>query len=265
MEVSRLLDSATETALATIVTSLHRELGDLFVGAYLEGSFAWGNPVTTSDLDLRVVTAVLPSDAQRTRIDAIKAEATIALGREVGITVDTTDNLLRVGAVRFQRSCHLAGQDIRSIVPLKPIAVFAQDSLATARELVLGLRKLHGSSREFPVGPPQPTSEFRGYEIQRVLDQGSWIPSSKRLVTNVLAVATARVALDGGAYVLTKADVPGIYAEVVGDHWSAFVDEVYRVCRTTWAYRLPDEQRSREKLTALCDLAVSFENTLADR
>lgn len=257
-------DNSIDVSLAAIVGALKREFNDVLVGIYLEGSFAWGNAVATSDLDLRVVTSAMPTEIQRERLAAIKAEGMLNLGREVGITLDLITDLLRVGAVRFQRSRHLAGEDIRARVPLKSIDAFTRDSLSTACRLVLELRKMHGGIAEFPVGPPLAASEFRGFDTQRILDNGRWVVSSKRLVTNVMAVATAHVALMAGSYVYTKAEVPAAYANSVGDEWSAFVAKVSEVCRGKWAYRLPDDVHDRALLTSLCDSAVGFENTLSN-
>lgn len=256
--------NALDASLAAVVDVLEREFSNSLVGVYLEGSFAWGNAITTSDLDLRVITSAPQTEAQREAVAAIKAEAMLRLDREVGINVELMTDLLRVGAVRFQRSRHLAGKDIRALVPLKPVDAFARDSLSTARRLVLDLRKLHGGSAEFPVGPPLAESEFRGFDTQRILDAGRWVASTKRLVTNVTAVATAHVALKAGYYVFSKSDVPTAYTSSIGDEWSALVTEVYEVCRNRWAYRLPDDVHDRGFLTSLCDAAVKFENTLSN-
>src|SRR4028119_2013997 len=71
-------------------------------GFYLEGSYADGSAVSTSDVDLRVVfkDTVDPAERQRfaATVDALKHVSSHALD----IKLEAEEALLRVGAVRFQ-------------------------------------------------------------------------------------------------------------------------------------------------------------------
>ena len=253
-----------DAALGGLVQPIAWTLGPALVGIYLEGSFAWGNPVETSDLDLRVIVRTLPDDAMKTAIESARTETERALGREVGLHFDRLDDLTRVGALRFQRSLPLIGEDIRSHVPMKPLGAFIRDAMITAHDLVVSLRIHHGQAPRLPLAAPLPEAEFRGYDIREVLDNGVWVRSSKRLVTNVTAIATALIATKATTYVFTKGEVPGLYAAHVGDDWAAFVATVYDDCRIRAAYRLPEEPADRVALTTLCDRGVAFENRLMD-
>ena len=57
-----------DAALGDLVRSIAATLGRRLVGVYLEGSFAWGNPVATSDLDLRVVVDEPPTNAEKAEL-----------------------------------------------------------------------------------------------------------------------------------------------------------------------------------------------------
>jgi hypothetical protein len=108
---------------------------------------------------------------------------------------------------------------------------------------------------------PNPDLEFRGYEVQRVLVGSALVPSTKRLVTNVLAVATALIAAHG-TYVLNKHQVASLYRQTVADDWSNFVEQVYFGYRVELGYQLPAQTIERRKLTEVCERATDFENQL---
>jgi predicted nucleotidyltransferase len=253
-----------DAALGELTARIAEILGPSLVGIFLEGSFAWGNPVETSDLDLRIIVHLMPSEPLRAELDGAQAEAQSALGIEVGLNLDTLDNLMRVGALRFQRSRWLAGEDIRATVPMKAVGAFVRDSIITAHDLIVGLREHHSAPLGLPLTAPLPEGEFRGYDIREILDEGDWVRSSKRLVTNVTAIATALIARRANVYVFTKGEVPALYAQHVGDEWAALVSTVYDDCRVRSGYRLPEEPADRAALTVLCDRAVAFENRLMD-
>lgn len=206
-----------EEALETFAAEITATLGPVLVGIYLEGSFAWGDPVATSDLDLRIVTENPVTDEQRKQLVDAAERVQGDLGREIGIRFDALPDLVRVGAVRFQRSRLVAGTDIRDRVPLKPIEAFARDSMLTAHDLIVGLRGEGPLS--LPMTTPAPGAEFRGYDTLLILDRGKWVDSSKRLVSNVTAIATALIAFDAKAYVHSKGEVPARYAKLIGGEW----------------------------------------------
>jgi hypothetical protein len=251
-----------DDALGDLVQSITDALGPLLVGTYLEGSFAWGNPVDTSDLDLRMVVRESPGDAAKAKTEAARAQTEGSLGREVGLHFDRLDELIRVGALRFQRSRWLAGEDVRTKVPMKTIDAFIRDSMISAHDLIVGLRAHHGQTPRLPLNAPLPNAEFRGYDIREILDGGEWVRSSKRLVSNVTAIATALIAQKAKVYVFTKSEVPALYAAHVGDEWAELVATVYDDCRVRASYRLPEEPGDRVALTVLCDRTVAFENRL---
>ena len=229
------LPADIDAALRDLVRSIEVTLGHRLIGVYLEGSFAWGNPVATSDLDLRIVVRELPDDAAKAAIEVARARTEADLGREVGLHVDLIDELIRVGALRFQRSRWLAGEDIRPSVPMKTIDAFVRDAMINAHDLIVGLRKHHGQTPKVPLTAPRPEAEFRGYDIRKILDRGKLVPSSKRLVSNVTAIATALIAQKARIFVFTKGEVPALYAR-------ACRRRVGRACRGGLR-RVPDQGR----------------------
>jgi predicted nucleotidyltransferase len=263
--VAATLPRDIDEALGAIVRLIADALGPAHIGTFLEGSFAWGNPVDTSDLDLRVVVREFPDDAVKASIEVARAGTEAGLGREVGLTFDRLDDLIRVGALRFQKSHRLAGEDVRPQVPMKTLDAFARDAMIGAHDLIVSLRTHHGQTPRLPLIAPLPEAEFRGYDIREILDGGHWVRSSKRLVSNITAIATALIAQNANVHVFTKGEVPGLYATHIGDEWAEFVATVYDDCRVRASYRLPEEPADRVALTVLCDRAVAFENRLMDK
>jgi predicted nucleotidyltransferase len=253
-----------DAALGGLCAAITGHLSASLVGIYLEGSLAWGNPVDTSDLDLRVVVREQPADATKAVVEEQRAETEAALGREVGLSFERLDVLIRVGALRFQRSRLLSGEDLRGKVPAKTIDAFVRDSMLSAHDLIVGLRTHHGQTPRMPLTAPVPEAEFRGYDIREILDGGRWVRSSKRLVSNVTAAATAMIAAKARVFVFTKGEVPALYATHIGDEWTELVVTIYDDCRMRAGYRLPEEPADRAALTKLCDRAVTFENRLIE-
>ena len=254
------LPQPIDAALADLSAQIAEILSGSLVGIFLEGSFAWGNPVETSDLDLRIVVDAVPDEATRAELEAARDETQTTLGLEVGLNIEILSDLMRIGALRFQRTRWLAGEDIRGNVRLKPIDDFVRDSMIAAHDQIVDLRKHHATPLGLPLTAPLPGAEFRGYDIREILDHGHWARSSKRLVSNVTSIATALIARKAKVYVFTKGEAPGLYATHVGDEWAAFVATVYDDCRVRANYRLPEEPADRVALTVLCDRTVAFEN-----
>jgi predicted nucleotidyltransferase len=99
-------------------------LGGRLVGIYLEGSFAWGAELPTSDVDLRVVVdGSLEVEAEE-RLRAITRRATSDVGHPIDVQTESLEDLVRTGAVRFQHAILIAGRDVRLLVPLKPMEAF---------------------------------------------------------------------------------------------------------------------------------------------
>jgi len=250
-----------EPGFAQLAATVAEALGEQFVALYLEGSFAWGAELPSSDIDLRaVIDSPVPVQVSE-RLKAIARQGSETLGRQIDLQADVLADLLRVGAVRFQKAIPLAGRDVRVLVPLKSIEAFSKDAVASARRLASSLRSIHGRPTDFPLGTPNPNSEFGGYDVQQVIVDGVASPSTKRLVTNVLAVATALIAARG-RYVMNKHEVASLYRETLADEWHPFVSEVYINCHVEMEYRLPISLGDRERVRDLCKLAPGFENRL---
>ena len=72
-------------------------------GYYLEGSYADGTAVATSDIDLRVVFKRSLTSDERQEFAQISDKCQKNTSIELGITADSKEALFRIGAVRFQK------------------------------------------------------------------------------------------------------------------------------------------------------------------
>ena len=93
-------------------------------GYYLEGSYAGGSAVATSDIDLRIVFKEQLDPEEKRHATYLIDCCWLISARPLDLVLDSEAALLRIGAVRFQQaSILLFGDDIRSAAPLKPLAI----------------------------------------------------------------------------------------------------------------------------------------------
>jgi hypothetical protein len=113
-----------------------------------------------------------------------------------------------------------------------------------------------------PLTYPDPAGEFYGYERKRI---AAWYPvevesGTKELVTGMVRATTAVLALQAGEYVVGRADAVELYAAIIGDEWSEYLQTLYGRCKRQWQYRVPVDRRDRALLQELCHRTLDFEN-----
>ncbi|MBD2003014.1 MULTISPECIES: nucleotidyltransferase domain-containing protein [Cyanophyceae] len=230
-------------------------------GYYLEGSYADGTAVATSDIDLRVVFKGSLTSAERQEFAQISDECQKNTSIELGITADSEEALFRIGAVRFQKGTLLIyGEDIRPLVPIKPIDSYTLDSMHFPYRLFAQMRG-NPEVLTFPLDYPDPEGEFYGCDRRQMrASDGTIHYGTKDLVLNVLCPATALIALDAGQYVVTKRECVIQYRKWINDEWTALVEDIYEQCRNHWNYRVPEAEADRKQLREYCKSALAFEN-----
>ena len=72
--------------------------------------------------------------------------------------------------------------------------------------------------------------------------------------------ATALIAWHTGFMVVRKTDVPWVYDAHVGGRWAPFVRELFSQCRDGWDYQIPPKPADLQRLQALCQSSLDFEN-----
>ena len=235
-------------------------------GFYLEGSYADGSAVATSDVDLRVVFKDTITADEQQRGAALVAGLKDGSWPAVDLKLEAEEALLRVGAVRFQHGTQLVyGTDIRAQVPLKPIASYIRDTVHFPYVLFSRLRD-NPPVLPYPLDYPDPDGAVYGYDRRAVVaPDGTRRASTKDLVLSVVCTATALVALDAGQYVVTKRDCLPQYRRWIGDAWTGLVAAVDEQCRRRWAYLVPVSAAERRQLRALCTQTLAFETHFLGR
>ena len=229
---------------------------------YVDGSFADGSELVTSDLDMTIVFAgAFGDDAERGAAEklcqSLAEDSPIEL--DAGVVDEST---LAHGAhpVLTFGCALIAGEDIRDRFPVMPLAEWTRDRMHAAAWLTV---KLHGRPVPvaYPLGYPDPMNEFSGYIRRTIrLADGSVVPTTRDLVRSTGWAATALIALDRGQYVTRKRDAHTRYEQSIGDEWSRLLCDIYECCRTRWEYRIPVDLPERQALRAICERTLGFEN-----
>lgn len=249
--------------LREIIGLIECRFRDRIRGYYLVGSYAVGEAVATSDLDMVVVFkgSLEPKEQQQFAIvfDECKQLCPLA----IDLTCVGEAKLFQVGGVRFQTaSLLLYGEDIRAAVPLKPVEDHIRDMMHDQYPLLARVRG-NPDVLTFPLDYPDPAGEFYGYDrrLIRTVD-GTSHPGIKNLALNVICPASALILLKAGKYVGNgnKSDCGTQYRIWINDEWTELVEAMDEYCRKRWAYLVPQERAQRHKLRSLCEQALGFEN-----
>ncbi len=250
--------------LREIIEVVERHLPGRIRGYYLVGSYAVGEAVATSDIDMLVVFKNSLDSEEKQRFAPIVEECKPLSPVAVDLTPVGEAQLFRVGGVRFQTASLLMyGEDIRAAVPKKPIEAHIRDSMYAQYRLLARVRG-NPPILTFPLDYPDPTGEFYGYDCRQMcLLDGTSHAGIKDLVLNVLCPAEALILLKAGNYVVGgnwKSECVTQYRIWINDEWTELVQAMNEFCRKQWAYLVPAAAADRQYLRRLCEQALGFEN-----
>ena len=243
-------------------------------GYYLEGSYADGSAVPTSDIDLSVIFKATLSDEEEQQFNRIRAACKlicpcaldlVPISEVTLLQVDALqfpgDSLLVFGSVGFKyASVLIYGEDIRSHVPDVPMDTYTRHLMHFAAH-VLVLRRGNPPEVFVPIDYPDPTDEFYGYARRqmRTLD-GTIVIGTKNLVLSTMWIATALIALRARQYVASKLQAVAHYQRWINDAWTLLLEAICTECRMQWHYQVPVIAIDRQRLRDLCAQALAFEN-----
>jgi len=234
-------------------------------GYYVTGSYANGDALPTSDLDLKVVLLGAPTTSVREQA-ILLAKACAADGSlELDIEVDDEATLLRDGAhPSFTLGGRLVysanGDDICLRTPLPPLADWTRDRMYTSYWRLVHLFGRPASVR-YPLAYPDADDEFYGY-LRRTLRlaDGRAVICTRDLIRATGWAATALLAWRAGVYVGSKRNCHTLYRQHIGGEWADLLTDIYECCARRWRYLIPEAPDEREHLRAICGATLGFEN-----
>lgn len=233
-------------------------------GYYLVGSYAVGEAVETSDIDMVLVFKEKQTLWEKQTFASLKLECQKQFTLAVDLIPLDEKQLLSVGGVRFKTASKLMyKEDIRPCVPQKPVEDHIRDSMFGQYRLFARLRG-NPSRLIFPLEYPDPKGEFYGYDRRLMyLRDGTSRRGIKDLVINILCPAEALILLEAGKYFVSgswKRACAEYYRIWINDEWTLLVESVYKYCCRQWAYLVPETRESQQILRRLCQQALGFEN-----
>jgi hypothetical protein len=228
---------------------------------YVDGSFADGTGLATSDLDLTVVfVGGFLDDGEHRAAETLAKKCAAVSAIELDCAVTCDDELRRGAHPAFKwASLYVFGEDVRDSVLIMPLAQWARERMHAAYWLTVNLYG-RGDIVRPPFTYPDPTAEFLGYDRRTLrLPDGSEVRCTRDLIRSTGWAATALVAYLAGRYVVRKRDCHRLYRQLIGGPHADLLEDIYTVCRGQWRYLHPDNAAGRRQLRALCERTLTFE------
>ena len=231
-------------------------------GYYVEGSYANGTGIATSDLDLSIIfRGQFADEAERARAAEIVQQCASESPVEFDASVMDEASLSKGASPHFKLGSALVyGEDIRDQIPLVPIEIWTRDRMHAAYWLMVNVFNRPKVVR-LPLGFPDPDDAWLGYASRKVrLLDGTEAPSTRNLIRSTNWAATALLALRAKRYITSKRECHTIYRAVINDEWAGLFEDIYCYCREQWQYLLPQAAEDRQRLRAMCERTLAFEN-----
>jgi hypothetical protein len=253
--------ATVDTTLQEVIRLFENAFPGQIAGYYVEGSYADQTYLATSDIDIIIVFSNhFAHEEVRKTAERLWVTSAHASTMEVDITIVDEDDLhegvyptLKVG------SQLIYGQDVCSKYPILSLEAWTRERMHAAYCLLVTVYQ-RSTPVYLPLVFPNPEDEFYGYANRMVrLPDGKEVPCTRNLVRTTGWAATALLALQAKKYVVRKRDCPGLYRHFIGDEWSSLLKEVSTICRDEWQYLIPVERRDRQRLRALCERTLHFE------
>ena len=234
-------------------------------GYYVTGSYATGDALPTSDLDVTVVMRGALDVSARAAADRLAAGCAAAAPLELDIAVDDEASLL-AGAAHpsFTLGSQLVysadGADMRPLTSLPSLADWTRDRMSTSYWRLVNLFGRPPVVRH-PLTYPDADDEFYGY-LRRTLrlPDGSEVVCTRDLIRATGWAATALLAWRAGVYVGSKRDCHRLYRQHIGGEWADLLTDIYELCARRWRYLIPESLEDRERLRSICAATLGFEN-----
>jgi hypothetical protein len=229
---------------------------------YLVGSYASGEAIPSSDLDLIIVVKAGTSPAEVTGLTTVFRHCHLLSTVPLDLVVAREEDVLRSGAIWLRDLSQLVlGEDMRDRIT----APDADDERRAYMHSAFAAVARHypaGVPLKDPLGPPDPAGRYLGFDRSPVsLPEDGAAPGTRNLVSVTNWLATTLVLYHGGKLAYGKGErIERACREWVGGDWADLVGEVYRCCRNAWAYRVPHGNADGQRLRSLCERTLAFLN-----
>jgi hypothetical protein len=152
-----------------------------------------------------------------------------------------------------EASIFLYGTDLRPFLSQLPsLPVFTRH---VSRAPIIFMRKVRRGALvlRYPLDFPSPAGPFFGYDTDTS-------QPLKLLVQIPNFIASAILAIQAEQMVIHKSDCLPLYRQFIHDRWLPFLEDLDRIVRQDWEFRLPEAEEDRLTLRELCHQVLDFEN-----
>jgi predicted nucleotidyltransferase len=273
MHIRTIGKPSIDTVLSQIVERYETQFPGRIRAYYLTGSYAEGNAVEWSDIDVYVLfkdTFVSEEEAaQAEQLELSCAPLTpLRLDLHAG-SEQSQDSLPSfyslpgfLRAAIKQTSVLLYGEDTREHMSLPGREEYTRDATEIALKFLLWLHQVENIT--YPLAYPDPDGAFFGYDQLQVLsdssDRAKARPGIRMLVETACRIGTALLAFKTDRYVSTKRESVQTYCELINDEWASFLEAMFEKGKLCWSYNLPETEEERAQLRVLCERMLPFEN-----
>lgn len=270
MQIRTIGKPSIDHVLSQIVQRYEAQFPGRIRACYLTGSYAEGNAVEWSDIDVYV----LFKDAFVSEEEAAQAEqlelscaslTPLRLDLHAGSeqsqdslpSFDSLPGFLRA-AVK-NTSVLLYGEDTREHMSLPGREEYTRGATEIALKFLLWLRQVENLA--YPLAYPDPDGAFFGYDqLQSDRADTRPRPGIRMLVESACRIGTALLAFKTDRFVSTKRESVQTYRELINDEWTSFLEAMFERGKLCWSYNLPENEEERAELRMLCERMLPFEN-----
>ena len=255
-------DARADETLRALVTACEAAFSGRVRSYLLSGSYAEGDAIPESDLDLGVLFrgAVTDDERQRLYMLARAIEGPGAIRLDV-LALDERQ-YLRNATADAPEAITVYGDDVRGELTLEPLARARARYLSAATYYIWQMRGLR-PGLVWPLDYPDPDGEFFGYERYGYFNgdgaEEMYTPGARTMLNCATMIATARLT-HAGQRVPSKRRCVEWYAGLAPGESAAWLAALYAACKGRWRYRVPSDPAERVELRALCAPMLAFEN-----
>ncbi len=190
-------------------------------GYYLTGSYSDGSAITTSDIDMFIIFKDSFTNGEEEMAWQLWLYCEQIGFVKIDLIPISEERLLHEGNIAVKiTSLLMYGEDMRDNIPLPVFDMYLHGVTEASFSYLAGVLR-DAQCLVFPLGYPDPTGMFYGYDAKDSRTE------TKGLVSSVCRAATAIVALKSGRYVGKKSDSIKSYKDYVNDDWTGFLEEMY--------------------------------------